>query len=77
MPATELTMNDAPQRGQPKKWTPERIAEEADALKEWIEAFDHGGTNVWLKSFALERGYSPQRNCEWSNPGHDDYHRKR
>lgn len=48
-------------RGQPKKiYTPERLAEEAKALREWIMLPD----NLHLKDFAHERGYKPQRMAE-------------
>jgi hypothetical protein len=45
-------------RGQPKRiYTPERLAEEAKALREWIMIPD----NIYLKDFAHDRGYDPAR----------------
>ncbi len=45
-------------KGQPKRiYTPERLAEEAKALREWIMHPD----NLYLKDFAHERGYNPTR----------------
>ena len=43
-------------RGRPKEWTDDRIQEEAEALISWFEEDD---SRYWLKSFAIERGYSP------------------
>lgn len=48
-------------RGQPKRiYTPERLVEEAKALREWIMIPD----NLHLKDFAHSRGYRPQRLTE-------------
>ena len=50
-------------RGQPKRiYTPERLAEEAKALRAWIIE-PH---NLHLKDFAHERGYSPDRISEFA-----------
>lgn len=43
-------------------YTEERINEEAIALREWIKQ----PRNLWLKGFAYERGYSPQRMPEFA-----------
>lgn len=51
-------------RGQPKRiYTPERLAEEAKALREWIVQPD----NFYLKDFAHHRGYDPARIDEHSD----------
>jgi hypothetical protein len=42
--------------GRPKEWTDERIEEEARALVEWMNDDE---SRLWLKDFALERGYCP------------------
>ncbi len=53
--------NGVGNRGQPKSiYTPERLAEEAKALREWIVQPD----NMHLKDFAHSRGYRPQRLTE-------------
>jgi hypothetical protein len=50
-------------KGQPKRiYTPERLAEEAKALREWIMQPD----NLYLKDFAHDRGYNPTRLDEHS-----------
>lgn len=58
MPAPFGNKNAVGNKGQPKRiYTPERLAEEAKALREWIVV----PTNIYLKDFCHERGYSPQR----------------
>lgn len=48
--------------GRPKKWTDERIEEEADAFLEWMKRPD----SIWYKDFALERGFLPDLFSEWA-----------
>lgn len=48
--------------GVKKLYTPEKLKEEARALREWIEKPD----NMHLKMFAHERKYSPQRLTEFA-----------
>jgi len=70
-------MSDEPNKiGRPKKWTRERIDEEADALREWLVNEDDTPhqSRLWLKEFAISRGYDPHRCIEWNTEGHDDYH---
>lgn len=62
MAAPTGNKNAVGNKGQPKKiYTPERLAEEAKALREWILQ----PRNLHLKMFAHERGYSPQRLAEF------------
>ena len=49
--------------GRPKKYTESFLANEAAALLKW---FQEDPKRFWLKSFALERGYSPQRLSEFA-----------
>jgi hypothetical protein len=46
--------------GRQKKYTPETIEKEAEALDAWSK----NPKNFWLKDFALERDYGPQRLTE-------------
>ena len=48
--------------GRPVKWTPEAIEAEGEALLAWLMEDE---SRFWVKSFATERGYSPQRFSEW------------
>lgn len=56
-----------PVMGRPEKYTDEWLKEEAKALKEWIQ----GPRNLWLKGFAYERGYKPQRYPEFAQKSPD------
>ena len=49
--------------GREKYWTLERIQEEAIALKKWMKKDD----SIFLKDFAVERGYLSQRFSEFNN----------
>lgn len=51
----------------PSKYTPEFIENEAKELLKWSKKKD----NLYMKGFALERGYSPQRMVEWSKHNKD------
>lgn len=63
MPAPLGNKNAVGNRGQPKRiYTPERLAEEAKALREWIVLQN----NMYLKDFAHERGYQPTRLDEFA-----------
>ncbi len=48
--------------GRPEKYTPEWLQKEAIEFKKWIDQ----DKNFHLKSFAFERGYSPQRLSEFA-----------
>jgi len=48
--------------GRPEKYTEEWLSEEAAALCKWASEPD----NLWLKGFAYERGYQPQRLHEFA-----------
>lgn len=48
--------------GVPKIHTKQFIEREADAFSLWMKQSD----NVYFKDFALERGYHPQRLCEFA-----------
>ena len=48
--------------GVSKVYTDEFIEKEADAFLEWMKQ----GKGIFYKRFALSRGYSPQRMCEWA-----------
>jgi len=56
----DLTKNPV---GRPKKWTEEKIIAEGKALLKWYEADEN---RLWLKDFAIKRGYSPQRLSDWA-----------
>lgn len=47
--------------GRPKKYTPEFIEKEADALKKWMSQEN----SIYLTRFALERGYNNRRLYEF------------
>ena len=49
--------------GRPEKYTEEFIEREADAFLNWIGS----NRNIYFKSFALERGYHPNRLAEFAN----------
>ena len=48
--------------GKPKVQTTEFIEKEAEALLEWSQ----NSTNLFFNTFALKRGYAPQRLSEWA-----------
>lgn len=48
--------------GHPKIWTQERILDEAKAFLEWMNLED----SVYFNSFAIERGYPPQKFSEFA-----------
>lgn len=48
--------------GVSKKYTPEYIEKEATAFLEWMSRPD----SIWYESFAIERGYHPNRLSEWA-----------
>jgi hypothetical protein len=48
--------------GCPQKYTDKWIEQEAEALLQWMKKED----SVYFKSFAVERGYSPQRLTEFA-----------
>ena len=50
--------------GRPKKYTQEFLKKEAELLLKW---FNDDPERFWLKDFALERGYSPQRLVEFAD----------
>lgn len=61
MPAPLGNKNAVGNKGQPKQiYTPERLKEEAEALRKWIMIPE----NMHLKAFAHERGYNPARLAE-------------
>jgi hypothetical protein len=49
--------------GRPELYTPEWIEEEAKLLLEWFQQ----PRNIWLKGFALTRGYDPARLDEFAD----------
>ena len=57
--------------GRPVEWTDERIQEEADALLEWFGG-DPFGAKLWLRDFAIERGYPAENLSRWA-AGHDGF----
>lgn len=52
---------NAPGAGRPIKWTKEAIEEEAKELIKWAKKKD----SFYVKYFAADRNYSPQRLTEW------------
>ena len=48
--------------GRPVKWTAEAIEAEGEALLAWLQ---EDKSQFWVKDFAVERGYGPQRFSEW------------
>lgn len=48
--------------GRPRKWTAERIEQEADAFEEWMSRPD----SIWYEDFCLERGYLPDNLVRWA-----------
>ena len=48
--------------GAPKKFTEDWLKDEAKAFEEWMQLPD----SVFFKSFAIDRGYSPQRFVEFA-----------
>ncbi len=49
--------------GRPKKYTPEFIESEADALIEWLKKGDF----IWFERFALQRGYDANLLSLWAS----------
>lgn len=49
-------------KGCPEKYSKDWIEQEAQHLKEWMQRED----SIFIKSFAIERGYSPQRLTEFA-----------
>jgi len=49
--------------GVPKTYTKEWLEKEAQAFLDWMELPD----SIFFKSFAIERGYSPQRLTEFAD----------
>lgn len=48
--------------GRPEKYTKEFIEGEASAFEEWMRRPD----SIYFKRFAIDRGYHPQRLCEFA-----------
>lgn len=53
-------------KGAPEKYTQAWIEKEAKAFLEWMKLPD----SIFIKSFAIERGYSPQRLSEFAEKSH-------
>lgn len=53
--------------GLPKTYTQEWLAAEAERFREWMERDD----SLFIGSFAIERGYSPQRLAEFARDSED------
>jgi hypothetical protein len=51
----------------PEIYTLERLEQEAELLIKWFEV----PRNIWLKNFALQQGYEPQRLDEFANKSAD------
>ncbi len=49
-------------KGRPQAYTDQMIEKEAQAFREWMAKED----SIFIKSFAVERGYSPQRLTEFA-----------
>jgi len=52
--------------GRPRKWTPERIEAEGEALLAWLQ---EDKERFWVKSFAHERGYTGAELSQWAKSG--------
>lgn len=49
-------------KGAPQKYTDSWIEQEAEAFRQWMQLPE----SIFFKSFAIERGYSPQRLTEFA-----------
>lgn len=64
MPAPRGNKNAVGNKGgAPEKYTDEWIAQEAKLFLEWMKLPE----SIFFKSFAIERGYSPQRLTEFAS----------
>ena len=62
MAAPAGNQNAKGNKGPPKRiYTPERLAEEAIALREWVKHPE----NLFIQDFAYDRGYHPTRLAEF------------
>lgn len=61
-PRNHEPYNKEGEGGRPIKYTENFIEREAEAFELWMKL----DTSLWYEDFAMERGYSPQRLCEFA-----------